>query len=141
MITFNDFVHEYNLKNKATSNIKIQQVLDAIGLYEVGIFLRDGSFSSGIGIVNLHPSKGTHWVIYIYEHYFHSSGVTSPRKLSKFIIKRYGHCLYSEYKIQGLTNKRDCYCASYVLYVLYLTKVIGIDFKSAVLNLYYQIIK
>ena len=65
MITFNDFVHEYNLKNKATSNIKIQQVLVSIGLYEVGIYLRDGSFSSDIGIVNLHPSKGTHWVIYI----------------------------------------------------------------------------
>ena len=44
MITFNDFVHEYNLKNKATLNIKIQQVLDSIGLCEVGIYLRDGSF-------------------------------------------------------------------------------------------------
>ena len=51
MITFNDFVHEYNLKNKATSNIKIQQVLDSIGLYEAGIYLRDGPFSSDIGIV------------------------------------------------------------------------------------------
>ena len=43
--------------------------------------------------------------------------------------------------MQGLTNKRDSYCASYVLYVLYLTKVLGVDFKSAVLNLYYQMIK
>ena len=57
-----------------------------------------------------------------------------------FIIKRYGHCLYSENKIQGLTNKRDSYCASYCLYVLYLIKVLGVDFKSAVLNLYYQMI-
>ena len=138
MITFNDFVHEYNLKNKATSNIKIQQVLDSIGLYEVGIYSRDGPFSSDIGIVNLHPSKGTHWVIYIHEYYFDSYGITPPRKLSKFFLKRYGPCLYSEYKIQGLTNKQDSYCASYVFYILYLTKVLGIDFKSAVLNLYYQ---
>ena len=138
---FNDFVHEYNLKNKATSNIKIQQVLDSIVLYEVGIYLRDGPFSNDIGTVNLHPSNGTHWVIYIHENYFDSYGITPPRKISKFIIKRYGHCLYSEYKIQGLTNKRDSYCASYVLYVLYLTKVLGVNFKSAVLNLYYQMIK
>ena len=141
MITFNDFVHEYILKNKATSNIKKQQVLDSIGLYEVGIYLGDGSFPSDIGIVNLHPLKGTHWVIYIHEYYFDSYGITPPKKLSKFILKRYGHCLYSEYKIQGLTNKRDSYCASYVLYVLYLTKVLGVDFKSAVLNFYHQMIK
>ena len=63
------------------------------------------------------------------------------KKLSKFIIKRMGHCLYSEYKIQGLTNKRDFYCASYCLYIKYLTKVIAVDFRSAVLNLYYQMIK
>ena len=102
---FNDFVKKFDLKNKATSNIKIQQVLDSIGLDEVEIYLRDGSFSSNIGLVNLHPSKGTHWVLYTHECYFDSYGVTPPKKLSKFIIKRYGCCLYSEYKIQGLTNK------------------------------------
>ena len=60
MITFNDFVKEINLKNNATSNIKIQQVLSSLSLNDVGIYLRDGPFSSDIGIVNLHPSKGTH---------------------------------------------------------------------------------
>ena len=141
LLTFNEFIKKHNLRNKATSNIKIQQVLSSLSLKDVGIYLRDGSFKSDIGFVNLHPSKGTHWVCYIYENYFDSYGITPPRKLSKFIIKRYGHCLYSEYKIQGLTNKRDFYCASYVLYVLYLTKVLGVDFKSAVLKLYYQVIK
>ena len=53
----NDFIKKYNLKNKATSNIKIQQVLDSIGLNNVGIYLRDGPFKSDIGVVNLHPSK------------------------------------------------------------------------------------
>ena len=47
----------------------------------------------------------------------------------------------SKIKIKGLTSKRDSYCASYCLYELYITKVIGIDFKSAVLILYYQKIK
>ena len=116
-------------------------MLSSIVLDNVNIYLRDGSFSSNIRIVNLHPSKGTHWVLYTHECYFDSYGVTPPKNLSKFIIKRYGCCLYSEYKIQGLTNKRDSYCASYVLYILYLTKVLGVVLKSAVLNLYYQMIK
>ena len=57
MITFIDFVHKHNLRNKATSNIKIQQVLDSMRLNNIGIYLRDRPFSSDIGIVNLHPSK------------------------------------------------------------------------------------
>ena len=134
ILTFNEFIKNYKLKDKATSNIKIYQVLDSIGLNSVRIYLRDGPFKSDMGIVNLHPLRGTHWVCYIDENYFDSYGVVCPMKLSKFIIKRNGYCLYSEYQIQ----KNDSYCASYCLYIIYLTKVLGIDFKSAVLNLYYQ---
>ena len=136
-MTFNDFIKKHNLRNKATSNIKIQQVLNYIGLNNVGIYLRDSPFSNDIGVVNLHPSKGTHWVLYINENYFDSYGCAPPKKLSKFIIKRNGYCLYSEYQIQ----RSDSYCASYCLYIIYLTKVLDFDFKSAVLNLYYQMVK
>ena len=134
MITFIDFIKKYNLRNKATSNIKIEQVLNSIGLNNIGIYLRDWPFKSDIGIVNLHPSKGTHWVCYINENYFDSYGITPPKKLSKFIIKRNGYCIYSEYQIQ----KNDSFCATYCLYIIYLTKVLVVDFKSAVLNLYYR---
>ena len=134
MMVFNDFVRKSKLKNKATSNIKIHQVLSSLSLNDVWIYLRDTLFESDIGIVNPHPSKGTHWVCYVNENYFDSYGVVCPKKLSKFIIKRNGYCLYSEYQIQ----KNDSFCASYCLYIIYLTKVLGIDFKSAVLNLYYQ---
>ena len=140
MLMFNDFIKKHNLKNKATSNIKIQQILSSLSLNDIGIYLRDGPFESDIGIVKLHPSKGTHWVLYIHGSYFDSYGITPPKKLFKFIIKRNGHCLYSEYKIQGLASQQDYYCASYCLYMIYLTKVLGIDFKIAVLNLYYQMI-
>ena len=132
-MVFNDFVKKYNLKNKATSNIKIQQVLSSLSLNDVGIYLRDGPFSIDIGIVNLHPSKGTHWVCYINEKNFDSYGCVCPKQLSKFFIKGNGYCLYSEYQIQ----RNDSFCASYCLYIIYLTKIVGIDFKSAVLNLYY----
>ena len=80
MITFNDFVHKYYLKNKATSNIKLQQVLCSIGLNNVGIYLRDGPGESDIGIINLHTKKGTHWVCTIIEKYFDSCGCSPPKK-------------------------------------------------------------
>ena len=35
-------------------------------------------------------------------------------------------------------KKTDGFCASYPLYIIYLTKKIGIDFKSAALILCYQ---
>ena len=134
ILTFNDFIKKYNLRNKATSNIKIQQVLSSLLLNDVGIYLRDGPFESDVGIANLHPSKGTHWVSYLNENYFDSHGCAPPKKVFKFIIKRNGYCLYSEYQIQ----KNDSLCSSYCLYIIYLTKNVCIDFKSAVLNLYYQ---
>ena len=136
MMTFNDFVHKHKLRNKATSIIKIQQVLSSLFLNDVGIYLRDGLFESDIGMVNLHRYKGTQWVLYINENYFDSYGCAPPKKLSKFIIKRNGYCLYCEYQIQ----KNDGYCASYCLYIIFLIKVIGIEFKTSVLNLYYQTI-
>ena len=130
--------HKHNLKNMATSNIKTQQVLSSLSSNDVGIHLRDGPFSGDIGFVNVHLSKGTLWVCYIRENYFDSYGCVCPKKLSKFIINRNGCCFYSEYKIHGPTNKRDSYCATYCFYLNYLTKVRGIDSKSAVLNLYFQ---
>ena len=60
ILTFNNFIKKYKLKNKPTSNIKIQQILSSLSLNDVGIYLRDGLFESDIGIVILHPSKGTH---------------------------------------------------------------------------------
>ena len=81
ILTFIDFIKKHNLINKATSSIKIQQVLSSLSLNDVGIYLRDGHFKSDIGIVNLHPSKGSHWVCYINENYFDSYGVVCPKKL------------------------------------------------------------
>ena len=105
MMTFNDFVRKYKLTNKTTSNINIYQVFSFLVLSDVGIYLSDAMFSSDIGIVYLRPSKGTHWVTYINENYFDSYCCVPPQKLSRVVIKRNGHSLYSEYKIQGLTSK------------------------------------
>ena len=55
MITFNEFIKKYKLKDKATSNVEINRVLSSLFLNKVGIYLRDGPFESDIGMVNLHP--------------------------------------------------------------------------------------
>ena len=62
-MSFNDFNKKYNFKNKATCILKLYEVLKKIGLdSKIELYLRDGSFLSYIGIVNLHPTKVTHWV-------------------------------------------------------------------------------
>ena len=99
MMSFNEFIIEYILKNKATSNLENQQILSSLSLSDVGIYLRGGPFKNHIRIVNLNPSKVTHCVVYINENYFDSYGCVPPNKLSKFIIKRNRYCVYSEYKI------------------------------------------
>ena len=84
IISFKGFVHKNSLKNKATTNINFFQFLASIGLDNVDIYLRDGPFSSDLGIVNLHPFQGTRRVAYINEKYFDSYGCICPQKLSKF---------------------------------------------------------
>ena len=80
-MVFNDFVHKNNLKNKATSNIKVYEVLKRMGLdSKVGTYLTDGDFSTDYGIANLHPSIGSHWVLYIKDCYFDSYGCPPPIK-------------------------------------------------------------
>ena len=115
IMSFNYFVRKDGLKKKATSNIKIQNFLSSLSFNEVGICLRHGLFKSDERVVSLHPSKGTYWFAFINGKYFHGCGCVCPKKLSRFIIKRKGHCLNFGYKIQGLTNKRDSYCARYCL--------------------------
>ena len=96
-----------------------------------GIYISDDKFTTTSGIVNLHPTKGTHWVMFVNEFYFDSYGCPPPTNILNHIKKG----IYSEYQIQ----KNDSYCAAYCVYVSYLTKIIG--FKNAVLNLYYQAFK
>ena len=129
-LSFKEFVNKYELKNEATSNVEIKEILKLMNT-SCGIYMRDDKITTTSGIVNLHPTKGTHWVMFVNEFYFDSYGCPpSPN-----ITKQINNGIYSEYQIQ----KDDSYCAAYCLYVLYLTQIIG--FKNAVLNLYYQTFK
>ena len=130
-LSLKDFVEKYGLKNEATFNVKIKEILKLMNITECGIYMRDDKFNTTSGIVNLHPTKGTHWVMFTNQNYFDSYGCPPPTN----ILNHIKNGIYSEYQIQ--TN--DSYCAVYCLYTLYLTNKIG--FKNAVLNLYYQTFK
>ena len=118
-LSFKEFVEKYGLRNEATSNVKIKEILDILKLNSTGIYMRDDKFTTPSGIVNLHPTKGTHCVMFVNEYYFDSC--PPPLNIMSFIKNGF----YSEYQIQS----NDSYCAAYCLYVLYLTNII--DFKNA----------
>ena len=100
-MSFKEFFHEHTLKIKATSNVKIFQFISYLPLCGVKINLGDGPFSSGIGIGNLHASKGTYWFAYFNQDYFDSCGCSPPNKLSRFFRKRNGNCFFLkiQYKV------------------------------------------
>ena len=114
-MTFNDFVHKNSLKNKATSNIKTYEVLKKIGLDpKMGIFLRDGTFLTNYGIVNLHPSKESHLVCFNKVCYFDPYACPPLENFPNFTKSKHGKCIFSESHIR----RNDSFCGSYVLYIM-----------------------
>ena len=62
-LSFKQFVEKYGLKNEATSNIKMKEVLVKLTI-PAWIYKRDDKFTTTSGIVNLHPPKETNWVMF-----------------------------------------------------------------------------
>ena len=89
--------------------------------------MRDDKISTKSDIVNVYPTKGTHWVMFVNEFCFDSYGCPPPLNIMSFINNGF----YSECHFQ----KNDGCYAAYCLYILFLTHLFG--FKKAVLNLYY----
>ena len=57
MMSFNDIITKYKFKKKQLQLKKNYQVLSSLSLNDVKKSLRDGPFSSDIGIVEIHPRK------------------------------------------------------------------------------------
>ena len=62
-LSFKEFVNKYGFKNEATSNVEIKEISKLLNT-SCGIYMRDDKFITTSGIVNLDPTKGTHWVVY-----------------------------------------------------------------------------
>ena len=98
-LSFKEFVEKYGLKNEATSNVKIKEILNELNI-PCGIYMRDDKFTTDSGIVNLHPSVGTHWVMYTNKNSFDSYGCPPPLNIMSFIKSAKLRGIYSEHKIQ-----------------------------------------
>ena len=84
-LSFKEFVEKNRLKNKATSIVKIKEIHNEIKI-PCGIYMRDDKFTTDSGIVNLHPAKGTHWVMFVNEYYSDSYGCPPPLNIMIQII-------------------------------------------------------
>ena len=85
-------------------------MLKILGLdSKVRVYLREGNFSTNSGILNLHPSKGTHCVCYNRGSYFDYSGCPPANKVPNYIKKGW-KMYFFEYQIQ----RNDSLRASYV---------------------------
>ena len=65
-LSFKEFVNKYKLKSEATSNFKIGQILSELKI-SAKVYMRVDKFNTSIGIVNLHATKGTHWVFLLWK--------------------------------------------------------------------------
>ena len=92
MMSINDFIHENNLKNEATSKIKIQHMLSSLALNDVKVKIGHAPFSCDVGIVVFHQSNGICWVAYTKQNFSDSYGCLIPNNLYKFIVERNGFC-------------------------------------------------
>ena len=87
-LTFEEFVKKYRIKNETTSNVKRKDILDILNRHihdSCKVYMRDDNFSTDVGIVNLHPSVGTHWVMFINKYYFDSYGCPSPKNILNYL--------------------------------------------------------
>ena len=70
ILTFEEFNNKFNIDNNAMSDIRIKDIGKDISLTPIEIVMRDQTPDS-IGdpnfniIVNLHPTEGTHWVLFM----------------------------------------------------------------------------
>ena len=93
IVTFNDFIKKYNLKNTATSNIKVYEVLKKTPtrLQRRHLFEKWGFFNK-LWCNSVFILVEGLWVCYIKDCYFDSYGYgcVCPKKVSEFIIKPNG---------------------------------------------------
>ena len=129
--SFKKSITSYDLKSQATSNIKKKEVVNKVEI-NTNFHQRHNKLRTKDGISNFETTKGTDWVAYINQNYFDSCGCRPRKVLFESITKRNSKRLFCYYEIR----QEGSYCVAYCLYIIYPTKKIEIDFKSAVVQIY-----
>ena len=131
-LTLEEFNYKFSIDNKALSNIKTEDIGRDISSIPIQIEMRDQTpfniYKNNFNIiVNLHPIKGTHWVLVIRKegddvYYFDSFGV----EIRPLFFEEYVD-LGSDERIQDYD---ESYCGAYCLYIIYFIDR-GFRIKSA----------
>ena len=82
---------------------KIEEIQNKLGIKRIN-YTRDNNFSTQDGIVNLHPTKGTHWFCHIDNSSVHSFGCQPSKLLSDFLVKKSGESVFLIEIFEELTN-------------------------------------
>ena len=125
-LPFEEFINNFDIDNKAMSNIKIEDIGKDISLTPFEIVMRDQTpvkiNDSNFNIIfSLNPTNDNYWVLVIRRRsgkvcYFDSFGIeTPPLFLNEYVD------LGSDERIQEYS---ESYCGAYCLYTIYLIMVI-----------------
>ena len=99
-----------------------------MNITECGIYIRDDKFNTTSGIVNLHPTKGTHWVMYRNQNYFDFNGCPPPLNITKKLIM---------VSIQDIKFRKMIVIVQRTVYMFYIShklKALNCSFKFILSN-------
>ena len=85
MDTLSDFISTFKIKNKNTSNTKLEQVQNKFGS-DLKLYKRDNISSTKSAIVKSQPKRRTHWVGFVLKQYS-DSHACAPSKTILVCIK------------------------------------------------------
>ena len=77
--------------------------------------MRNAKFTTYSGIINLHPTKGTHWVMFVTEFYFDSYGCPPPTNILNHIKK---------VSIQNIKFRKMIVIVQRIVYMSYISQKI-----------------
>ena len=126
ILSLNQFMKKYNLKDQTMSESDLQKI------YNYKIYPRDSKITSDRGFVNIDNGEkgGTHWVCFYKNYYFDSFGGSPDKFLLNQLPKP---IIYHNFKIQNINSNL---CGSYCLYFFYLME--QMNYYDAILKIYFS---
>ena len=121
MSRIHKFMKQHNLKNEATSGMKVAEVAKKLGLKDFAIYIRTDELTTKQGVINLTDDckNGTHFVAFKDYYYFDSFCAEPPKEIANQLAERHPEkvceCYICSNSIQNIKHSN---CASYCLYFL-----------------------
>ena len=121
MSRINKFMEQHNLKNEATSGLKVVEVAKKLSLKDFSRYIRTDELTTKQGVKNLTDDykNGTHFVAFKDYYYFDSFCAEPPKEIGNQLAERHPEKVCECYvSFNSIQNINDSNCASYCLYFL-----------------------